>query len=677
MVRLTVLSALLFSACSADLQTNPAADPTADAAFDRVHRPAGAARWLGGGFYGSDAAAVIVDTPAGERALSIDAMAPNTVHLMAWGASGPRSDRQFHGDDYAVFVTAADFNGDGLRDGLWTTMDGRTFLLDATSAQPTQLPITLPTDEAPQVGDFDGSGAQTLALQTAAGVQIWGPLGLMRTVSAPNAYGYILAVGQLDADPQVELIAHGGAGDDIIDGLTGAVTHTVRPAGRDTLTGLADVNGDGVQELFWTSSTSPTTTPGGAWTPAAAQLWSSAAMCGAPRVLDADADGDADVACLVDTGAAANIIATDALTGAEVRRAGVFSAGPDFAYEVADLDGDGADELYLANNRRTIWGGAASATLTARTPLNARMAPVLTDVDQDGALDAVWGREDATAGRNELRLVATNLNAHTEIVSPPIAGLQGWKQISAQADGTPQIVAWGVVGTQLQWDIWYVSDGAWNRTRARVVPNVAPQVAIPVEVGAGPTILWYLGQQDALGHQSVSYVSSSGSPRWELARSGYDLQLGDVNGDGQTDLLVDGTDVLDAATGALISSLPVTLSTPTIVPGAVPYVVGDSPAGLVAASWDGAGWVTSALPAPGGVTDLFVTGISAVNGEALIAARDLAAPTEFNARLWRVNLTTGQIDWAARNGPDWALAGAATAHQMVHLTGTGIAMFQR
>jgi len=154
------------------------------------------------------------------------------------------------GTNALTSVAAVDTDADGKAE-LFYAVDGALVKLDGATRREVAR-ITLPSlhhFDSLVVADLTGDGApELLALDVATDskVMVLDPVTLATEwETARGAYGTSLAVGNVDADPQKEIVTAGGI---VLDGNTHAAQWTYAvPFG--TLVKTGDVDGDGVEEI--------------------------------------------------------------------------------------------------------------------------------------------------------------------------------------------------------------------------------------------------------------------------------------------------------------------------------------------------------------------------------------------------------------------------------------------
>lgn len=641
-------AALLLSlvACTADA-------PQTDASAARLQPGGTPAAWMGGGFYANDTQVQLIDTPDGPRGVMRDAWVPTVLHLFTWDARGPVSEKQLLSPDMVGDLLAVDLNDDGLRDAVWTTATGRLMWLNARSRTPVQLG-TVPVGASPIAADLDGDRRVELVLNTGA-LEVWGAAGLLRVLG--TGLGDPRWAAQLDADPALELVTRVPSGFQVVDSATGALEAVTVPPGRPELQGVGDVDQDGVSELFWGAQA-----PAGAWALSGEQRWSTTAECAGAQVVDADGDGVIDVLCIDPVAPQRyDAVARDRVTGAERARTRAAEGTGYFGLpvQVGDLDADGVPELYGYGLTRATWDGAVTPEVRERTPYE-NTRPALVDLNGDGAAEAVWGRYDDDNHR-AYQLVATDLTTHHDL-----ADGGSWTTTLTltgddhDGDGRDEVLITTVDRAGTASLTWQRPDGAggWSDVRALTLPGMSVRATAQLD-GA---LALFASRAD--GH--LLRLDAAGAVVWDIALPAASVQTGDVDADGATDLVIDGATVASADTGALGAPLPP--GDWQVSPGA-PALVRDVWSGVEIARWANGAWTTTSTPYPAGFN---VDAVHLVGASALVLGRD----QNRLPALWRINLHTARIDWAARQGVFWVGEPAAADGVLVYPTELGIAVYR-
>lgn len=658
------------------------APPVDGAGLERL-RGAVHPTWMGGAFYADASAEMVwVDTPGGRRVLLTDAMEPGAVHMMTWGVNGLESTAQLPADWYGT-KAAGDVDGDGLVDALWMLPGMR---LGARLGNDTQiLDIGAPQGVVTQifVGDFDGNGAPEILLDVATlhalpggpqwenELQVWDMFGYLRSLG-PVA-DRVVGVGQLDQDPAFEVLQVST----MIDGLTGAVDPVFVPPGLPFASGVLDVDGDGVSEIFWYDGYMPTTALGDAWHVDGTMAWTSPAPCPIARKSDVDGDGDLDLVCIDPGMGLAQFLAYDTQSGALVGQMTYPDPEGGTSALVVDLDNNGQSELLLHPGVQLSWSGVVSLAVTDRPNECLACSPVLRDVNRDGREDVVWVRNDwSTTIRS--RLIVTDLQAERELSqSPELAPADFLLSDDYNADLMPDFFVVGHEGSVASWERWDVNaGGVWTQLSRRSVRTSPVMSTIAAKDGASMAIFVAAGNMNS----TVARYSETGARLWSIPS---DFQTfvatGDLDGDGALELLLTDTTglvVLSAATGAeLARSAPADRG--VVVRTQPPTLVTSQGGRLQALSWSAAsGWRSRTLPS-GGMVDLHVMSAATAGSMALVGAYSTAV-ADSNSRLWSVDLRSDRVAWYTDAPVTW-IGGAVfdpAAHKLVQATTLGLAVFE-
>ena len=162
---------------------------------------------------------------------------------------------------------AADFNGDGKADILWSHPDGRRVVWLMNGLNYTASLTILPpgSTATPRfVGDFNGDGKDDLIFELADGsTTVWLMDGVnslsRRTMMGTGTNWRVTAVGDLDGDGKTDVIwrntAYGNFVAWLMNGETYTASRTLRgPNTEWRIGGLGDFDGDGRADIFWTTN---------------------------------------------------------------------------------------------------------------------------------------------------------------------------------------------------------------------------------------------------------------------------------------------------------------------------------------------------------------------------------------------------------------------------------------
>jgi hypothetical protein len=288
--------------------------------------------------------------------------------------------------------TRSDFNGDGRSDVLWGHASGIYYeWLFSGSAYAAQS-LGNPGDSAVGVGDLDGDGkADIVWLNSGTGEvrvsRMDGSNVLGSYVLGTVTAGWTLqGVGDVNGDGKADLVWMNASNGQVVAWLSNwngsTLSYTVRNLGSVsanwTIAGVADINGDGIDDIVWFHAPSGTVY---AWTMAATGIASAGAIgmvtpgWTIAKIADFDGDGKADLLWrsgtfnviwyMNGTSVAASTFLPNVTTDWTIIAAG-------------DYDGDGkADVLW-----RQSGGSVYQWQLKGRG-----VAPVVLSV---GAIDSTW-----------------------------------------------------------------------------------------------------------------------------------------------------------------------------------------------------------------------------------------------------------------------------------------------
>ncbi len=348
-----------------------------------------------------------------------------------------------HGPTYDAYVSAvrpADLDADG-RPEIVVASGSRIFVYDGADYAPRgDFPTLAGTIRGLNIVDVDADGDVEFVFCDVDGLYVCGPGGALE-FAGPGLGGWDAAVGNVDADPALEITVAGGDGPGyVVDALTHAVEWT-RPDGFGTVIRCADVDADGRDELV----------AGGWWFRVAVfdavqreiqyeipTLTSGVGLCLAEVTGDAVPD--------VLWGASGDLQVHDGPTGAFLWAVNTFDyglTGP----AVGDCDDDGVLEV--------LWGTGGSSgpdhlhvASTATHELEWRSADIhgpfyaldAGDVDADGRTELLYACYESEAGLDGLWHVHDGGSKALEYVSPPPAAQSGlglWRLAHANVDADP------------------------------------------------------------------------------------------------------------------------------------------------------------------------------------------------------------------------------------------------
>jgi hypothetical protein len=392
--------------------------------------------------------------------------------------------------------------------------------------------------------------------------------------------GDVMAVGQLDGDPGLEIATNGGF---VIDADTAALQWD-RGGPFGTFLTVADTDGDGVGLLLTAS-----------WGQNGVRAFDVVAQQEAWFEWSVDVEG-LFTADLDDDGDDEWVVA--AAYGAAVAYAplGLLWWGPvvsimrmhGFLHE--DLDGDGVGELYFAGGdfpdsygpqrNALVRADAATQQVTWRH-LDTQLAatPLVGDIDGDGVDDRVgYGQSPPDSATPPGPVVFDPTWREVVAVGEPaywaLNGAGPPKLIDLDGDGDVEQVL--PIGERiLAHD--FAPDGTWD--------EIVLMVAAPAPVSKIATVdLFEDGVMDIVGatKEGLVAVDFVGTPTWSYSWppdswSPRAMAVGDTDGDGQPELLVarysDEVEVFDVLTGTVRQVLPVRATHIEVVAATPPWTI--------------------------------------------------------------------------------------------------------
>jgi hypothetical protein len=413
---------------------------------------------------------------------------------------------------------------------------------------------------AMRVRDIDQDGVPEVLLATESSLRVHAADGALKW-TAPVG-GSDLAVGQMDADPALEIALTSG---NVVD----AATHAVQwnwAAGFGSFLEAGDFDGDGMDELIGTQAWSL------AWSyDVDKQLpkWSLPIFnVGATNLTDADGDGSLEF--LIGEAQWGDILGIDPVTlVTEFSIPNPEHGTTDVV--VGDCDADGEPEV--------VWGAGHSSSGSDHVfvaDLQSEQiewqsvhldgpfrAPARGDVDGDGIDELVSVTNESDAGYGAGRILVFDLELELQAISQDVGNGLGWsgthEVVLRNVDADPALEI--VVATSTTYDGTieiYDWNGAGTFTRIWEVPNPKPAGAF---VSAEVIDLDGDGQLEVVGvagQYAYSYGLASKLEEWQsLAVVGNvaGMAIADTDEDSSLEVVVLGLDgdlrIFDGQSGAL------------------------------------------------------------------------------------------------------------------------------
>jgi len=286
----------------------------------------------------------------------------NTFWYILKRSAGGTYEQIWRSEVYPVTVVRlalADCNGDGQDEVVVALADGTIHVYDRITRQALRtLTVSSPlTDMA--IADLDGDGAMEIITSNGTAVFVYAASTGGLKWSLPNGGGNSIAVGNVDTDSALEIVTttYGGKGY-VIDGISHAIEwEYINSFGAQVR--LADLDGDGMQEIIGASS------------------WYKITVFDADRLTPAW-----EITTTLDIG----------------------------ALLVADTDGDGIPEIIYGDGQ---WGKLHAIDARSHTerwsvnnPEHGVSGIALGDVDLDGKKELLWGAGGTSSGADYLYVAA-------------------------------------------------------------------------------------------------------------------------------------------------------------------------------------------------------------------------------------------------------------------------------
>lgn len=458
--------------------------------------------------------------------------------------------------------------------------------------------------------DLNGDGLQdifvvgpsSVAASDGTGATLWTKSGVG---------GQDVAIGQMDADPSLEVATTDG---NVVDVATGTIQCTW-PAGFGFRLGLSDFDGDGMQELIFAQPW------GFCWAfdvDTCLPKWSLPVFnVGAIEVADVDGDGTDEL--IIGDAQWGNIHAHSLTTQQQLWSIPNPQHGTTWV-AVADVDGRRGNEV--------MWGAGATSTGPDRIYVADPVAqaiewqniqlegpyvgPRLGDVDGDGRPEIVTASSSSDAGYGAGRIVV--LDAETlavKAISQTTMQNLGWtgigdlRLVNVDADPALEIAIAGETTYDGLIEIYdYAPSGPFPRIWSnQTLPSGAPFTSLAVGDTDGdgvPEVVGGVGAatSGAVGIFTYVYDLATGAEKWHTLQMGAtwgairDIALADTDGDGHVEIhamVPEGTYVFDGQTRALQAILGTQLRCMDVrqTSGLPTIWTGDDAGRLATYRWDG------------------------------------------------------------------------------------------
>lgn len=474
-------------------------------------------------------------------------------------AAGGNYDQIWRSENHSVTVVRiviADVSGDGHDDVIVGLSDGTIHIYDGPTLQVTKrLSATAPlTDLA--IGDLDGNGTKEIVSSNGTGVFVYSIASGGLLWSSSTGGGNSLAVGNVDADPALEIVTttYGGKGY-VIDGVTHAITwEYINSFGAQVK--LGDLDNDGMQEIVGAAAWYKITIfDADRKTPS----WEISSDLDIDAVLVADMDGDNVPEILYGDRQSGGIHAIDTQTRLE-KWSLYNSDGGISGIALGDVDRDGSkevlfgaggystgpDHLYIAD---ATTGAIEWKSMHVDGPLS---TVAVGDVDDDDGQDEivmVSNSSDSGYAEGIIHIFDAQTRALEYQAKLGISDWMGVRSVEigdVDDDGKTEFV---ITTADLYDGIIQVYDGAAHtlkRQSAGYDGNRFSALAVGDVDGDGKTEIVAGQGREHTGAPGVYLIVFDGATlqeRWKSVDLGdywgevYDIKLADIDGDGHREIV--------------------------------------------------------------------------------------------------------------------------------------------
>jgi len=456
-------------------------------------------------------------------------------------------------DNYPAYLNnliVTDFDGDGHNDivvGFW---DGTVEVFDGITLTKTSVLAVSSHNEAMAVGDVDNDGMKELVTSNGTGLFVYSSTGALKW-SLANVGGVSLAVGNVDADANVEIVAttYGGKGY-VVDGYSHAMEWEYAN-GFGARVALGDVNGDSKIEIVGSGAWSKITIFSAYSKGVVSNITTTQAVEG---LLVADVNGDGVCEIVYGDDQWGKIHAVNARTGSDVWSIdnpdwGVYNLG------IGDVDGDGKLEVIWAAQQNLLFvGDPSTGTIKWKDdwlgPFN---VVAVGDVDNDGEDEIVAASFGASSNGFDLEGYLYIFNGKTHAIkyrrdlgAAERAGINSIWIGDLDGDRRTEYVitlSAGVYAGNIA-----VYDGATGVIKGKTTVSegiyYSALAVADLDMDGRKEII--CGEKPAYSGKATHIVVYDGSSLQEKWRSGefyqsgppiYDIAIADVDGDGHLEII--------------------------------------------------------------------------------------------------------------------------------------------
>jgi hypothetical protein len=456
--------------------------------------------------------------------------------------------------DTIVRIVGADVNSDGTADVIVGLANGRIYIYDGLTLEESYRFSAAATLTALAAGDLDGDGKPEIVTSDGIGIFVYSAETGEMSWSISAGGGNSLAIGNLDADPALEIVATANGGRGYVVDASSRTVEWEYVTGFGAQVALGDLDGDGMQEIVGAAAWYKITVfDADRRTP----VWEIPTDLDIGALLVADTDGDGVPEILYGDGQWGEIHAV----GAETRTERWSVSNPEHGVSglaLGDADGDGEDEV--------LWGAGGTSTgedhLFIADPsigaiewqnvhLDGPLSPVAVgDVDDDGEDEIVMVSFKSNSGYDEGVVHIFDARSHALEYREPL-GIMDWMGVRSVAIGDVDgdgVTEYVVTTGNLYTGVIRVYDGtthALKKESAGYDGNYFSALAVGDVDGDGSVeIVAGQGREHtgATGTYLIVFNGATLEEKWRSVDLGsiwgsvYDIELADLNGDGRMDI---------------------------------------------------------------------------------------------------------------------------------------------